>query len=98
MADQGDSAKKDNPRYDGLTGGSAGSYYLARRYFGLSPKKWDRLPWWESVLLIEGLKDQGILKGGNATTGSSNSGVGGQPVDLTDGSPIPRGFNTRRAG
>lgn len=95
MAGPGDSAKKDNPRFEALTRGNAGHYYLARRYFNLSPKKWDKLPWWEAVLLIEGLEAQGILGDGKK---QESSGIGGKPVDITTGEAIPKGFKTRRAG
>lgn len=95
---------KGNPRYEGLTGGEAGRtrYYLARRYFNLSVKEWDDLPWWEAELLMEGLRAQHII------------GVPGDQANQTNNVAVPKdkprldvttapletigGFTTRRAG
>lgn len=100
MVDGGDPPKKDNPRWQALTRGQANTYYLARRYFQLSPEEWDELPWWLSISYIEGLVDQGILKGdgSRSTPNNPGPGTGSANVDYADSVPLPKGFKTRRAG
>lgn len=102
MVDGADQAKKDNPRYEKLTGGHALDYYLARRYFHYEPHEWDALPWWQSLMYIEGLEASGIL--GDGKSKRSDAGEPGtsapRPVDYAEDSvaTLPRGFTTRRAG
>jgi hypothetical protein len=100
VAHERDPPKKDNPRYEALTGGNANSYYIARRYFNLSPEEWNDLPWWLSVAYLEGLADQGILKGdkNRSNPGNPGPGTGQATVDYSDAVPLPKGFQTRRAG
>lgn len=100
MAHERDSPKKGSPRWEALTRGQANTYYIARRYFQLSPEEWDELPIWLSIAYIEGLQDQGILKGGEGRSNPSSPGTGSgkAPVDYADAVPLPKGFKTRRAG
>ena len=101
MADPGDPPKKGNPRIEVLTRGHGSTYYLARRYFNLSPSEWDALPWWESVILIQGLQEQGVIQDPDAPpkeAGAGSSNPGTPPlVDYAEGL-VPTGFKTRRAG
>lgn len=50
-------------RYEELSGGRehALEIYLAARYFQLSPKEWDDLPWWVRRTYIEGLEEEQII-------------------------------------
>lgn len=102
MADGGDPPKKDNPRYRSLTGESATSYYLARRYFQLNPAEWDDLPWWQTTCYLEGLKAEGVLKDPDAPNSKPAAGNPGhtasKPVNYAEDPLLPRGFKTRRAG
>lgn len=100
----GNPAKNDNHRYAALTGGKATVYYLARRYFNLTPEGWDDLPWYTAVAYIDGLKAQGVLDG----EGSSEPSVEvdartaraprATAIDLSGMDPLPRNIQTRRAG
>jgi hypothetical protein len=80
-------------------------YYLARRYFNLSPQDWHSLPWWETEVLLEGLRAQKIIGGGEDADTESPPSVPqgnvshkeGPVVDLTGGA-VPSGFQTRRVG
>jgi hypothetical protein len=64
-------------------------------------KEWGELPWWESLTLIEGLQDEGILGGKEDRPAPTEAAMSGHPGMVTDlsrsGSPPP-GFKTRRAG
>lgn len=99
MADGGNPAKKDNPRYEQLTGGFETQYYVAGRYFRLSPDEWNALPWWVTTTYMEGLKQEGIF--GKDAANEARAPVSGTPLntDLTgDLGTLPPGFKTRRAG
>lgn len=100
MADPRDPAKKGNPRYAALTGGEtqALTYYYVRRRLGFTVKEWDELPAWQGQMYLDGLEHEFSDKG-NGKTGQASPGTKpGIPVDYADGSPLPRGFSTRRAG
>lgn len=32
--------------------------YLVRRHLGYGPSEWRQLPWWEQLLLLEGLQEE----------------------------------------
>jgi hypothetical protein len=105
VADSADPAKKENPRFEALIGGSnsAAQYFLAARYFHRTPDEWDAMPWYHTVNYIDGLHEQGII--GGRESRNATPPMGGQPgkptlvsVDYADAIPLPRGFKTRRAG
>lgn len=103
MAHRGNLPKKGNPRYEELTGGQGTTYYLARRYFQLSPAEWDELPWWQSTCYLEGLEAEGVIGDkNNKTSHTPKAGQPGKPavgsVDYAEDPFLPRGFTTRRAG
>lgn len=66
-------------------------FYLAQRYFNKSPEEWQRLPWWQTQLYIEGLREEGIIK-------SPEGGGASSIIDPTVDAPLPQGFQTRRVG
>lgn len=102
MADGEHPPKKDNPRWSELAGDNPTEYYLARRYFQLSPAEWDAQPWWLSVLYRQGLIDQGVLDDGsgkNPRERPDKTGAQSPPsVDFAEDKFLPKGFTTRRAG
>lgn len=68
----------------------------------MSSEEWDDLPWWESELLVDGFREEGII--GDGDNNQSVPGAPGKPtqsplVDLTRAGPVAvGGFTTRRAG
>lgn len=103
MADRPDPPKREpGSRYEALTGGVGTQWYLARRYFNMTPEEWDNSPWYVTACYIQGLEDQGILGDSNSKTPPEKAP--GKPsqqavVDYASGMPLPPGFtHTRRAG
>ncbi len=49
-------------------------YYLARKHLGFTPTEWDNLPWWQTLMYLEGFRAEGITQDGDGDSGSREPG------------------------
>ena len=102
MAGRADPPGRFNPRYEVVSGGQSHrtEIYIARRYFNLSAQEWGDLPWWEVHALVEGLENEGVLKGSGpqGKTQSSATPTQGGGMDLTKTDGAFKGLSHRTAG
>lgn len=51
-------------RYDAVTGGLSHrqEWYLAARFFKMTPDQWDGLGWHHQQALLDGLEDEGLIE------------------------------------
>lgn len=42
-------------------------HYLARRYLQMAPQEWDRLPWYEQRMYLEGFAEEGLVENAPAS-------------------------------